>query len=85
MEADAFMCPQLGSVIFQLNFIGHQTHLSDKRQNKDTCRFLLIIIIIEIVNISPPLKSVSIYFLQDVVNYKKIDVTWTRYLSNTCS
>ena len=27
VEADAFMCPQLGSVIFQLDFIGHQTHL----------------------------------------------------------
>ena len=56
-----------------------------KRQNKDTYRFLLIIIIVEIANTSQPLQSVSIYFLQDVVNYKKIDVTGTRYLSNICS
>ena len=27
VEPDAFICPQLGSVIFQMNLIGHQTHL----------------------------------------------------------
>ena len=36
LEADAFMCPQLGSVIFQMNFIGHL--IREKKNSSFKCR-----------------------------------------------